>query len=281
MKGREAKGAAARDAGAFVWVPGWGMPPAVWAPVWPHLAYAAVHVAVDWAGCRAPGDFSHVVRAAVSQAREAGGGPVTVVAWSLGSLVTLSMARDMARDVAALVLVGATARFVAAPDWPHGWDERALRRFARRFARDPASTWRAFVDDLFAPGERVEEPDPRRRLLRAPPVDDALAALAFLAACDARGDLAHCRVPVRLLHGSADAVCPLSGARALAGALPNARLTVWCGAGHAPHVARPRAFARWLAAELAALRRADDATRVRSGPHEGAGKAVVRADAPD
>lgn len=281
MKGREAKGAAARDAGAFVWVPGWGMPPAVWAPVWPHLACAAVHVAVDWSACRTADDFAGVVRTAVTQAREAGGGPVTVVAWSLGSLVTLSMAREMARDVAALVLVGATARFVAASDWPHGWDERVLRRFARRFSRDPASTWRAFVGDLFAPGERVEEPDLRQRLLRAPPVEDGLAGLALLAACDARGALAHCRVPVRLLHGSADAVCPLSGARALADALPNAHLTVVSGAGHAPHVARPRAFARWLAAELAAVRRAGDVVGVRSGPHECAGKAVVRADAPD
>lgn len=270
MKAREAKDAAVRDAGAYVWVPGWGMPPAVWAPVWPHLARAAVHVAVDWAGCRAPEDFFGAVRAAVAQAREAGGGPVTVVAWSLGSLVTLSIAREMARDVAAYVLVGATARFVAASDWPHGWDERALRRFARCFARAPVETWRAFVDDLFAPGERVEEPDLRQRLLRAPPVDDGLAGLALLAACDVRGVLACCRVPVRLLHGSADAVCPLSGARALADALPNAHLTVVSGAGHAPHVARPRAFARWLEAELAAIRRAGEVAGVRSGPHEGA-----------
>lgn len=262
MKDLSARGAGTQDTGrvgAFVWVPGWGMPPAVWMPVWPHLAHAAVHVVVDWAGCRAPGDFSHVVRTAVAQAREASRGPVAVVAWSLGSLVTLSIAREMADDVVALVLVGATARFVTAPDWPHGWDARVLRRFARRFARNSLATWRGFVASLFGPGERVEAAAVCQRLFTSPPpAEEGLAGLTVLAEGDAREELARCRVPVRLLHGSTDSVCPLSGARDLADALPNAHLTVWNGAGHAPHLVRPSAFARWLETELATVQRSAD-----------------------
>jgi pimeloyl-[acyl-carrier protein] methyl ester esterase len=43
-----------------------------------------------------------------------------LLGWSLGAMVALELARTQAARVSALVLVGATPRFVAAAHWPYG-----------------------------------------------------------------------------------------------------------------------------------------------------------------
>ncbi|MGA2150913.1 MAG: alpha/beta fold hydrolase, partial [Geobacteraceae bacterium] len=48
--------------------------------------------------------------------------------------------------------------------------------------------------------------------------------------------------PVLLIHGSADTICPPSVARYLAERLPDARLVMLDGAGHAPFLSRPDEF---------------------------------------
>jgi pimeloyl-ACP methyl ester carboxylesterase len=49
-----------------------------------------------------------------------------------------------------------------------------------------------------------------------------------------------------LIHGENDALNPLAAARRLAGLLPDARLEVFAGAGHAPFLADPQRFIQLL-----------------------------------
>jgi pimeloyl-ACP methyl ester carboxylesterase len=81
--------------------------------------------------------------------------------------------------------------------------------------------------------------------LRTPP---GVAVRLFEACYGAALDLAAVAVPTVVVHGTADQVVPIAAGRALAAAIPGARLVELHGAGHAPTVTRP--------AEVAAVIRA-------------------------
>lgn len=78
----------------------------------------------------------------------------------------------------------------------------------------------------------------RQILGRAAP-EAAIALYRMTAALDLRPQLGRITQPALVLHGEADAIVPLDAARALAQALPQARLAIVHGAGHVPTMTRP------------------------------------------
>jgi pimeloyl-[acyl-carrier protein] methyl ester esterase len=183
-----------------------------------------------------------------------------LLGWSLGgqvALAALAAHPSLRARVAGLVLLGATPKFTLGDDWPHGQPARAVEGLARKVRRTPAPGLARFLDDCFAPGELDAAGQARLGPLRAAPPPDlacALAGLELLAATDLRGDLPALALPALVLHGEADAISPVGAARAMAALLPRARLQLFPGLGHAPHLSRPAevaaavdAFARGLA----------------------------------
>jgi pimeloyl-ACP methyl ester carboxylesterase len=76
---------------------------------------------------------------------------------------------------------------------------------------------------------------------------ESLLRLPDAGVYDRLGEIA---VPVLILSGGLDYATPSAGARALAGALPNARHVHWRVAGHHPMDERPNAFRRLVAGWL-------------------------------
>lgn len=168
--------------------------------------------------------------------------------WSLGAMIALDLARRHPKRFKALVLFGATPKFVTSDDWPHGLEADTVRSFIEGFESDPDSTLRRFLA-LLALGEsqRRGVVHSLSRAVAAPDEyrSDALAdGLAVLAGTDLRANAADVRVPVHLIHGHDDAVMPLAAGQWLAHALPHARVEVLEGCGHAPMVSQPEACAR-------------------------------------
>jgi pimeloyl-ACP methyl ester carboxylesterase len=96
----------------------------------------------------------------------------------------------------------------------------------------------------------VPEPDSdhlkrwgRQMLDRASPAA-ASALYRLTGTIDLRADLPRITQPTLILHGSADALVSVEAAQRLARTLPNARLTIFDGAGHVPTVTRPHEVAR-------------------------------------
>ena len=65
--------------------------------------------------------------------------------WSLGALLALEIARRHPGKASRLLLIGATPRFVAAPDWPHGLASETVAAFRAGYAADPAATLKRFL----------------------------------------------------------------------------------------------------------------------------------------
>jgi pimeloyl-[acyl-carrier protein] methyl ester esterase len=161
-----------------------------------------------------------------------------VVAWSLGAMRALEAAATS--EFASLTLVGASGQFVRQGTYRCGCPERRLLRMRERLATDADAVLDEFWALSLAPGETVPPP-PRER--DAATLESGLAFLADYSMLD-RASRISC--PVRLLHGGRDRVCPPAAAELLAESLPQAELTIWPEAGHAPFLTQPDRFRSWL-----------------------------------
>jgi pimeloyl-[acyl-carrier protein] methyl ester esterase len=167
--------------------------------------------------------------------------------WSLGAQVVLAALPRLGRRVSAAVLVDGTPRFTAGEDWPHGLPAQQVEVLAHRTRRDPARAIARFQDATFADGELDLSGRRRVEALRARvPLPDPAAAqagLEVLAREDLRPSLGALDLPVLLLHGERDAICPPGASLAMARAIPGARAVLLPGLGHAPFLSRPGVLA--------------------------------------
>jgi len=170
---------------------------------------------------------------------------LTVLGWSFGATAAMRWARVRPARVARLVLVCATPRFVAGPDWAHAMAPETLARFGdelrvayrltlQRFltlqvqgSAEGRATLAALRGALFARGE---------------PAAGALAsALGVLAATDLRDEVRAVAAPALVVTGGRAALTPPAAGAWLADALPRARLAAIEDAAHAPFLShRPQ-----------------------------------------
>jgi pimeloyl-[acyl-carrier protein] methyl ester esterase len=175
--------------------------------------------------------------------------------WSLGAQVALAALPAVRARVAGLVLASGTPRFTNGDGWTDGLPAQSVEVLAHRVRRDPARALARFFEGMFAEGELDLASRARIGALRAaiplPHPAAAEAGLAILAGADLRAGLPAIDLPALILHGDRDPICPPGAGRALAAAIPTARLALLDGAGHAPFLSRPAAFTAALAPFLA------------------------------
>ncbi|HLD14024.1 MAG TPA: pimeloyl-ACP methyl ester esterase BioH [Burkholderiales bacterium] len=173
--------------------------------------------------------------------------PAIWIGWSLGAFVALATARDHPQTVSRLVLVGATPKFVQAPDWLCAMPPTTLAQFARDFEGDYRGTLMRFLSLQMGDGEVAQAAVRKLRgmlLEQGEPDPAALqGGLQWLANIDLRADLPAIAAPALVLHGSHDRLVPPAAARFLAERLPAARLVFIPSAGHAPFLSH--ADATW------------------------------------
>ncbi len=160
------------------------------------------------------------------------------------------MPRQRAR-IAQAILLGSTPRFTAGGDWLAGLPAGQVRAMARDLKNNYLKTMGDFFTLQFA-GETIERERQRRIVefavraghLPAPAV--ALAALESLRTADLREKVGQLDIPVLVVHGDLDRITLPACGRWLAEHLPQGRLAMLPGIGHAPFLSRPaQVFALW------------------------------------
>jgi pimeloyl-[acyl-carrier protein] methyl ester esterase len=169
-----------------------------------------------------------------------------VIAWSMGVHVTLQAFPLIRERLSALVFVSGTARFTAAADYPFGLPPSEARGLGIRLKSDPSRAVLDFAAGMFTVEERnlgcCEMMSGMSDSSLLPDTQAARESLASLASADFRTVLADIDLPVLLIHGSSDTICPAAASHLMAEMLPDARLAVMAGAGHAPFLSRPDEF---------------------------------------
>jgi class 3 adenylate cyclase len=159
---------------------------------------------------------------------------VAVYGISEGGPTSALLAASYPERVSALVVYGTWARMLAAPDYPAGVSREAFERFVE-VARDH---WGGPVAlRLWAPTV-ADDPEVRRwwaKLLRtgtSPAGAEAL--LRLYTRIDARHVLPTISAPTLVLHRKRDRMVSLDAARAIAEAIPGAKLVALDGDDHLP-----------------------------------------------
>lgn len=164
--------------------------------------------------------------------------------WSLGAMVCLACAARHPRLVARMVLVGATASFVAREGWAEAMPPAQFEEFRAALQADSAQQIKRFSTLIHQGAAQAREAQRFMRAADAAAASDAalLASLDLLAQSDLRHVIEDVRQPVLLVHGDVDPLMPLAAAERLMMQLPDARLEVYGGSAHAPFATDPARF---------------------------------------
>lgn len=172
---------------------------------------------------------------------------VTLVAWSMGVSATLQAFPAIRDRISSMILVSGTPRFAAGDGFPHGLPPDEARGMALRLKRQYGRTMEEFFRGMFSEGELAR--DQYQQILQdivkggnLPEPRVALRSLVSLAAADLRSSLAAVDCPTLLIHGEADHICLPGASRYMAEQIPQARLELLPGIGHAPFLSRPTQF---------------------------------------
>ena len=143
-----------------------------------------------------------------------------------------------------MVLVGATASFVARDGWAEAMPPAQFEEFRAALQADSAQQMKRFSALIHQGAAHAREAQRFMRAADAAAASDAalLASLDLLAQSDLRHVIEDVRQPVLLVHGAADPLMPLAAAERLMMQLPDARLEVYGGSAHAPFATDPARF---------------------------------------
>lgn len=158
-----------------------------------------------------------------------------VVAHSMGGMLALQY---LPPECGKLVLLSSTARFCAADGYPCGIPEKVLRRMILQLRRNPDAVLREFFRNVHHPEIRAGGTRP------AEPLEPLIAGLEYLRDADLRARVPAIGIPVLILHGTEDRIIPPSAAEWLRDHLPDARLRLLEGVGHALPIHQADAAAR-------------------------------------
>jgi pimeloyl-[acyl-carrier protein] methyl ester esterase len=229
---------------------GWGLNSLVWDSIVPRLAREFTVVRIDLPGHGAsswPPEFHDIesLAAAILPALPA---RCSLLGWSLGGVAAIDLALAHTGRIDRLVLVSTTPRFIRSDDWPHGLPAPAVEQFAVLLESDYEATVREFLG-LQAKGDehaRATLRELRQKLLAGgkPRLEALRAGLNILRMADRRQQLPRVRVPTLVIAGEYDRMTPPGAARAIAAAIPGARLELIARSGHAPFLSHAGEFCR-------------------------------------
>lgn len=256
-----------RDSGQglpLVFIHGWLMSGKVWADQ-ASLTGAGFRIIVpdlpghgesDGAGF----DYAHAVAALVELCEHLHLEKVVLVGWSMGAQIALRSFPLLRNRLAGLVLVGGTPLFCSEEGYAHGLPPAEARTMALRLRRSFSRTAGEFYQGMFSPEEvRAHAPASLAGAIvgRLPELSNALASLDELIRTDLRNQLAEITAPVLLMHGEADRICLPGASGYMHDKLPNSRLHLFAGAGHAPFLTREGEFNALLVTFARGLNDAD------------------------
>ncbi|HAO92941.1 MAG TPA: hypothetical protein DCR11_03440 [Deltaproteobacteria bacterium] len=245
------------SADRLIFVHGWATDSHVWQDV--AREFSSVLVDLPGHGGKRGWDEATLAPAAgeVSERMKGLEGEAIGVGWSLGSQAL--MTASLKQRFRALILVGSTPCFVEKDDFHWGQSKALVKRMILDMKKDPAST----VDRFYALNFTAEEagsPEARAFIERyryPGPIscegdipgcfptfkyDEVTRALEALYLTDLRKEITAIDIPVLLVHGNNDAVCPVGAAEYMAHRIKGARLEVFEGAGHAPFITERERF---------------------------------------
>ncbi|MFE4811981.1 alpha/beta fold hydrolase [Peribacillus simplex] len=226
----------------LVMLPGWGMEKGAFEPIIKPLSDVFHLSFIEWRDMKALNDFEERVMDTITSLD----GPVYILSWSLGSLVSLELASSYREKIKGFILFGATSRFITGENYSFGWDPRMVERMKKQLQRNKEKTLASFYEAMFSEAEKEEGLYHQfiktiQSEFHGDDVFSLLIGLDYLLHKDARARLDRIEAPFILLHGREDNICPLEASSFIKENLGGkAEFHIIEGAGHTPFFTRPQ-----------------------------------------
>lgn len=181
---------------------------------------------------------------------------VVIVGWSMGAQIAIKAYPLLKERISALILVGGTSCFCSREDYTGGLAAKEARGMAIRLKRDYKGTSGHFFKSMFS-AEETARTDlgniAARTVANLPALQISLSALNELTDNDLRALLPEIKLPVLIIHGAGDSICPLGAAEFMADHLPLNSLRIFAASGHAPFLSAAEKFNSELTAFIRTL----------------------------
>lgn len=173
--------------------------------------------------------------------------PVVGIGWSLGAAILMQAAYLNPDLFKGLILIGATPKFVADETFPWGQPRGVAKRMLKDIKKDFSKTTERFyplnfTKEELAGKEAKEFIEFYQKKGKGFSQKSVITALEALMSFDLRDALSDINIPALLIHGEKDNVCLVGAGKYLAKNLPDAKLEIFKGAGHAPFLTRRAEF---------------------------------------
>lgn len=217
-------------------LPGWGMEKEAFQPLIKPLSEAFNLSFIDWRDMKALDDFEERVIDTIASID----GPVYLLGWSLGSLVSLELSSSFQERIKGFILFGATSRFTTGENYSFGWDPRMVERMKKQLQRNKEKTLTSFYEAMFSDAEKEagfyhQFTKISQSEFHGDDVFSLLIGLDYLLQKDARARIHLIKAPLLMLHGREDKICPLEASSFIKENLGRkAKVRIIEGAGHIP-----------------------------------------------
>jgi len=172
-------------------------------------------------------DYLDDLRVVLERVRaESGGRPVSLIGHSMGGLVVASYCRERSPDLASVVLSGAALGMPEGSTWMRARLARAIRAFAPRLRVAPGLDLQGLCSDPAVVAAYLADPLVERHMTAS------LAAELMGAVERIAGAGAELAMPLLVLHGGDDPICPPAGSERFAADAPRGRFLRYPGLRH-------------------------------------------------
>lgn len=222
---------------------GWGVEKFVWNQLIELLENDFEIFVIDWSNVLSLEGFKSK---AIHLLKEKGIERFSLIGWSLGSLVGIDLAECYSSKIDDLILFNPTCKFVQdnLNKYNIGWHSKIVERMIFMLESYPERTLKNFSKNLFADKEvengcfenYLKELDSLNKVYS---VEALVLGLEYLMHKDLRESIRHIDIPVLIIHGEDDMICPIEAGKYISNNLKESKLVILKETGHMPFYIKP------------------------------------------
>jgi pimeloyl-[acyl-carrier protein] methyl ester esterase len=230
----------------LIMLPGWGMNSLVWNKINKSLENNFELIFIEWNNVLSLNEFRERVIKVIEQKQIS---TFSILGWSLGSLVALDIVSDNLWNIKNIILVGCTSSFIQHKESGYniGWNKKIVERMKSKLYKKPQETLYDFYDAMFSKEEKQKGYNNEfLQIVKNNTENQSIYSLAlgldYLIQKDLRTKLSHINIPLLIIQGEDDNICPLDGAEYIKNISINSNIEIIKKAGHIPFFTNPNAF---------------------------------------